>query len=77
MLNMNASDLIDALGGTAEVARLFDVKSPSVSEWKANGIPKARLHYLKLLRESGQNAALAQAGVGDALDQLYAEAKAA
>lgn len=47
---MDANQIIDALGGTAEVARLCHVKSPSVSEWRQNGIPPARLQYLRLLR---------------------------
>lgn len=47
---MDANLIIDALGGTAEVARLCNVKSPSVSEWRQNGIPPARLQYLRLLR---------------------------
>lgn len=47
---MDANQIIDALGGTAEVARLCHVKSPSVSEWRTNGIPPARLQYLRLLR---------------------------
>lgn len=46
----NDSDVIDRLGGTTEVARLCDVKPPSVSEWRKNGIPKARLQFLMLLR---------------------------
>lgn len=40
--------IIDALGGTAAVAKIFDIKSPSVSEWRSVGIPKARLQYLRL-----------------------------
>jgi hypothetical protein len=47
---MDANAIIDALGGTAEVARLCRVKPPSVSEWRTNGIPTARLLYLQLLR---------------------------
>lgn len=49
---MDSQKLIDALGGTAAVARLFDIKPPSVSEWKrkGRGIPKARLQTLRLLR---------------------------
>lgn len=46
----NHSDLIDLLGGTFEVARLCEVKPPSVSEWRRKGIPRARLMYLKLAR---------------------------
>lgn len=45
-----ANEIIDALGGTAEVARLCRVKPPSVSEWRKAGIPPARRQYLELLR---------------------------
>jgi len=47
---MTDSEIIEALGGTFAVARLCKVKSPSVSEWKRNGIPQARRQYLELLR---------------------------
>ncbi|MEA9885984.1 hypothetical protein VDG05_16880 [Xanthomonas campestris pv. raphani] len=47
---MDSELLIKELGGTAAVARLFDIKSPSVSEWKRTGIPKARMQTLRLLR---------------------------
>lgn len=47
---MDANKIIDSLGGTAEVARICDVKPPSVSEWRVVGIPHARLMYLRLLR---------------------------
>lgn len=46
----NASDVIDALGGTAAVARLCEVRPPSVSEWRRSGIPQARLMYLRVVR---------------------------
>lgn len=49
MRNMDASKIIDALGGTAEVARLFRVKMPSVSAWRTSGIPKARLLVIEIL----------------------------
>jgi len=42
--------VIDALGGTSEVARLCDIQPPSVSEWRHRGIPKAQLKYLQLAR---------------------------
>lgn len=42
--------LIEELGGTAAVARLFKISSPSVSQWKREGIPKARLQTIQLLR---------------------------
>lgn len=47
---VNPCTLIDALGGTSKVAELFEVKPPSVSEWRKSGIPKARLQTLRLLR---------------------------
>lgn len=47
---MDANKLIDDLGGTNEVARLCDVKPPSVSEWRRNGIPKPWLKYFKAIR---------------------------
>jgi len=42
--------LIEALGGTYAVARICGIQPPSVSEWKANGIPQARRQFLELLR---------------------------
>ncbi len=44
---MNTSKLIDSLGGTAKVAELVGIKSPSVSEWRANDkIPRDKLILL-------------------------------
>jgi len=42
--------VIDAFGGTAATAQLCEVRMPSVSEWRRNGIPRARLLFLKLAR---------------------------
>ena len=48
---MNTNQIIDALGGTAEVARLCEVTAGAVSQWRDNNsIPKAREMYLRLLR---------------------------
>lgn len=47
---MNANSIIDRLGGTGEVARLCAVTKGAVSQWRAGGIPKARLMFLKLAR---------------------------
>jgi hypothetical protein len=44
------SQIIDALGGTAETAQLCEVSSPAVSQWRGQGIPKARLKFLRLAR---------------------------
>ncbi len=47
---MDQNVIIDRLGGTAEVARLCQVKPPSVSQWRESGIPAARLMFLKAVR---------------------------
>lgn len=47
-VNKHAIEVIDALGGTAEVARICKVRMPSVSDWKREGIPCARLMYLEV-----------------------------
>jgi hypothetical protein len=49
MSDLTDSQIIDRLGGTAAVARMCNVKQPSVSEWRARGIPQARRQYLELL----------------------------
>jgi len=41
-----ANKVIDSLGGTSAVARMCDIKIPSVSEWRHNGIPKPWKKYL-------------------------------
>ena len=50
-MNPHATLVIDVLGGTAEVARLFDVRMPSVSDWRRDGIPHARMMYLREMRK--------------------------
>lgn len=49
-MNTHAAKIIDALGGTAEVARLFGVRMPSISRWRVAGIPGARMMYLQAAR---------------------------
>lgn len=46
--NISANDVIERLGGTYAVAKIFGIAPPSVSEWKRNGIPAARRMYLEL-----------------------------
>ena len=43
-----ANTVIDRLGGTSAVAKICEIKPPSVHEWRATGIPKARLQFLRL-----------------------------
>lgn len=50
-MNTEANKIIDALGGTSEVARLCDVRMPSVSGWRVRGIPKARMQFLWAVRK--------------------------
>ena len=46
-----ASEIIDRLGGTFGVAKLFNLAPPSVSEWKAKEkIPEARMMFLRVAR---------------------------
>lgn len=47
-MNPHATQIIKALGDTAAVARLFGIAMSSVSDWKKQGIPPARLMYLKV-----------------------------
>lgn len=47
---MDSNQIIDALGGSTEVAKLCDVTVGAVSQWRHDGIPRARLQFLKLAR---------------------------
>jgi len=47
---MNSSEIIDALGGTSAVAELCEVTTGAVSQWRDNGIPRARLLFFKAIR---------------------------
>lgn len=47
---MTDSEIIDEMGGTSEVARMFEIDPASVSEWRKKGFPKARVMTLRLMR---------------------------
>ncbi|SHL41751.1 DNA-binding transcriptional regulator Cro [Nitrosospira sp. Nsp11] len=49
-MNIPDNEIIDALGGSSAVAVLCEVTVGAVSQWKTDGIPKARLMYLKVIR---------------------------
>lgn len=49
-MNITDNEIIDALGGSSAVADLCEVTVGAVSQWKTDGIPKARLMYLKVIR---------------------------
>jgi hypothetical protein len=44
-----ADQVIDALGGTSEVARATEAPTSTVHSWRKIGIPSSRLAHLKLL----------------------------
>jgi hypothetical protein len=47
-MNEFSNTVIDRLGGTSAVAKICDVKPPSVHQWRTDGIPKYRLQFLRL-----------------------------
>lgn len=49
-LNTEAIDLIEQLGGNAKAADICEVSRAAVSQWRHNGIPKAQLKFLKVVR---------------------------
>jgi len=50
LMDQFANTVIDRLGGTTAVARIFGIEPPSVSEWRRHGIPDSRLLYLRLAK---------------------------
>lgn len=45
---MDPNRIIDALGGTTEVAEMCKVTPAAVSQWREHGIPQARMMFLRL-----------------------------
>lgn len=45
--DLDPSTVIDALGGTSAVAELCEVTTGGVSQWRTDGIPRARLLFLE------------------------------
>jgi hypothetical protein len=45
-MKLSASELIDKLDGTTAVAKLLNVKPPSVHGWRTGGIPADKLMRL-------------------------------
>ena len=49
-MDIQANRVIDLLGGTGATAKLCETSPGAVSQWRRDGIPPARLMYLKLAR---------------------------
>ncbi|MBF5007618.1 helix-turn-helix domain-containing protein [Diaphorobacter caeni] len=49
-MNTFATQVIDTLGGTAAVSRIFGIALSSVSNWRDHGIPKSRVMYLEVAK---------------------------
>lgn len=47
-MDLFANRIIDKLGGTYAVARICDIKPPSVCKWRHKGISRGHLKYLRL-----------------------------
>lgn len=45
-MNMTDTEIIHLLGGVTSVARMLDIKPPSVHAWLEDGIPESRLREL-------------------------------
>ena len=45
-MSMTDPEIIHLLGGVNAVARMLDIKPPSVSDWLKDGIPEGRLRDL-------------------------------
>jgi hypothetical protein len=47
---MNPNIVIDMLGGTVAASQFFEVTDGAVSQWRTNGIPRARALHLRAVR---------------------------
>lgn len=47
-MKITHSDLLDKIGSSTELAHEFGVTVGAISQWRTDGIPKARLMYLEL-----------------------------
>jgi hypothetical protein len=66
------AQVIDALGGTGAVAKLCEVSSQAVTQWRRAGIPRARLMYLRAVRPAAFEAAPSAANESGVDDQRKA-----
>lgn len=47
---MDIQKIVAGFGGTTKLAEICHVTPSAISQWMSNGIPEARLMYLKLLK---------------------------
>jgi hypothetical protein len=47
-MEIDPNVVIDRLGGTTAVAKICELKPPTVSEWRTLGIPRAWLKYFQI-----------------------------
>jgi hypothetical protein len=50
-MDMNASQIIDSLGGTSAVAKMIEAPISTVHSWRKIGIPASRLAHLRLVAQ--------------------------
>lgn len=67
---MDVDQIIRNLGGPPQVAKLCQISTAAVRQWRVKGIPPARRQYLQLLRPdafgSAQQCACSPSAVHDA-----------
>jgi len=69
-MDIEANTVIDNLGGTGATARLCNTSPGAVSQWRRDGIPQARMMYLKLARPD----VFEKVGASDTAPELHQEA---
>lgn len=47
VMEKDANQIIDALGGTSKVARIFEISTAAVAQWRKKGIPKYPMREIK------------------------------
>jgi len=52
---MTSTEIIEVLGGVTSVARMLEIKPPSVHAWLESGIPEMRLQQLAAQIEAKSN----------------------
>jgi hypothetical protein len=49
-MHMTDNEIIDQFGGTTVVARMFDLTTGAISQWRSNGIPPGWRKCFMLMR---------------------------